>query len=69
MEKIGLIRREAHEGDARVSFVSIAPGGWQKLEEAIERAEVFCEDIIHTSEVPEIEKSNILLQKMSKRIG
>ena len=24
LEKIGLIRREAHEGDARVSYVSIA---------------------------------------------
>ena len=37
MEKIGLVRREANEHDARVSLVSLAPGG-KKL---------FCERIDH----------------------
>ena len=69
MEKIGLIRREAHDGDARVSFVSIAPGGWKKLEEAIERAEIFCKDTIHPLENPEIEQANNIISKISKRIG
>lgn len=69
MEKIGLIRREAHDGDARVSYVAIAPGGQTKLSEAISRAEEFCSDIIHTAESIEVERANNIISKMSKRIG
>lgn len=69
MEKIGLVRREAHDGDARVSYVSIAPGGWTKLTEAIERAELWCEDTIHPAEQGEIELANNIVNKLSKRIG
>ena len=69
MEKIGLIKREAHEGDARVSYVAIAPGGQNMLNEAIERAEIFCADIIHPKESPEIERANNILTKLSSRIG
>lgn len=69
MEKIGLVRRETHEGDARVSYVAIAPGGEAKLTEAIIRAEEFCSDIIHSAESVEIERANNIIQKMSKRIG
>lgn len=68
MEKIGLVRREAHEGDARVSYVSIAPGGWIKLNEAIERAELYASDIIHPAESIEIEQVNGVIEKLSKRI-
>lgn len=68
MEKIGLVRREAHEGDARVSYVAIAPGGMSKLNEAIERAEIYCSDIIHTAESPEIERANNIIEKLSQRI-
>lgn len=39
MEKIGLVRRESNELDARVSYVAIAPGGKRKLTEALEDAE------------------------------
>jgi DNA-binding MarR family transcriptional regulator len=39
MEKIGLIKREANEHDARVSLVSLAPGGKRLLSERIESAE------------------------------
>ena len=69
MEKIGLVRREAHDGDARVSYVAIAPGGETKLREAIERAEILCSDIIHPAESVEIERANNILTKLSKRIG
>ena len=69
MEKIGLITREAHDGDARVSYVKIAPGGHAKLTEAIIRAEEFCSDIIHSAESTEVERANNIIQKMSKRIG
>lgn len=69
MEKIGLVRREAHSGDARVSYVAIAPGGETKLREGLERAEIFCEDIIHSAEAPELEKANNIIMKISKRMG
>ncbi|MBC7498073.1 MarR family transcriptional regulator [Candidatus Gracilibacteria bacterium] len=69
MEKVGLVRREAHDGDARVSYVLIAPGGAARLSEAIERAELYCSDIIDPAEVTEIERANTIIQKMSKRIG
>ncbi len=69
MEKIGLVRREAHDGDARVSYVAIASGGETKLAEAVSRAEEFCSDIIHSAESIEVERANNIIQKMSKRIG
>jgi DNA-binding MarR family transcriptional regulator len=69
MEKVGLVRREAHDGDARVSYVAIAPGGLARLSEAIERAELYCSDIIDPAEVAEIERANTIIAKLSKRIG
>jgi len=69
MEKIGLVRREAHDGDARVSYVALAPGGETKLSEALSRAEEFCSDIIHTAESKEVARANAIIAKMSKRIG
>jgi DNA-binding MarR family transcriptional regulator len=69
MEKIGLVRREAHDGDARVSYVALAPGGETKLSETMSRAEEFCSDIIHTAESEEISRANNIISKMSKRIG
>ncbi len=69
MEKIGLVRREAHDGDARVSYVAITPGGEAKLAEAITRAEEFSSDIIHSAESVEVERANNIISKMSKSIG
>lgn len=69
MEKIGLVKRESHIGDARVSYVVIAKGGKAKLEEALMRAEEYCDDLIHQSESIEIERANNIIAKMSKRIG
>ena len=46
MEKIGLIKKEAHDRDARVSWVLLASGGKRKLAEALERAELLAEELI-----------------------
>lgn len=46
MEKIGLIRRESNEHDARVSYVSLAPGGKRLLAETMEAAELVSEEVI-----------------------
>ncbi|MDB6124830.1 MAG: MarR family transcriptional regulator [Pedosphaera sp.] len=46
MEKIGLIKREANEHDARVSYVALAPGGKRLLAESLERAQMLSEEVI-----------------------
>lgn len=69
MEKIGLVKRESHDGDARVSYVSITPAGKTKLLEAIERAEIFSADLIHEAESDDIKKANLIISKLSKRLG
>jgi DNA-binding MarR family transcriptional regulator len=46
MEKIGLVRREAYEQDARVSFVTLAPGGNRRFTECLEDVEVLARDIL-----------------------
>lgn len=69
MEKIGLVIREAHEGDARVSFVKLAPGWKAKLKEALERAELYLEDIIPSEKKDTLEKLTKFVHKMGKKIG
>jgi DNA-binding MarR family transcriptional regulator len=63
MEKIGLVRREANKDDARSSLVVLASGGKRKLEEALTRAEEFCED-----NLPEDDNLQEL-SKYLKRVG
>jgi len=46
MEKIGLIKKEAHENDARVSYVVLAPSGKRMLKEALENAEDLSDNTI-----------------------
>ena len=46
MEKIGLIKREATENDARVSLVSLAPGGKLLFFERIETAERLAQEVL-----------------------
>jgi DNA-binding MarR family transcriptional regulator len=68
MEKIGLIKKETHAQDARVSFVSLAPGGKQKLIEAIERAELLAADIIPQGKIKKIEEFSELLNTLGGTI-
>jgi DNA-binding MarR family transcriptional regulator len=66
MEKIGLIKKESNEQDARVSLVSLAPGGKRKLSEAMERAEIFTEEIIPEDE---FKKAENVLKFFTELIG
>lgn len=68
MEKVGYIKREANSEDARVSSVMLARGGRQKLEEAIERAEVLAEDIIPSGNSKKIKEFCDLLGEMRKNV-
>jgi DNA-binding MarR family transcriptional regulator len=55
MEKIGLVKKETNEHDARVSMVKLASGGKRKLDEAMERAEAYIEDIVPNVKMKDIE--------------
>lgn len=55
MEKIGLVKRKACAEDGRVSHVTLAPGGKRKYEEAIERAELTCEELLAAAKVKNAE--------------
>ncbi|MFH1252762.1 MAG: MarR family winged helix-turn-helix transcriptional regulator [Candidatus Uhrbacteria bacterium] len=66
MEKIGLVKREASSGDARVSFVALAAGGKRKFTEGLERAEVLAEDIFSTTGIKSYKEFTKTLQKLGK---
>lgn len=68
MEKIGLVSREANEHDARVSYVVLAPGGRTKFNEGLERAEIFCEDLIPADKISKVEELSQLLIELGKNI-
>jgi len=68
MEKIGLIKKEANEQDARVSYVVLASGGQTKLNEGLERLEIFSEDLIPKTKYKKIEEATKLLTELGKSI-
>ena len=55
MEKIGLVGRESNVNDARVSFVTLVPGGKRLLEESLERAQMISEHLLPTIEIKGME--------------
>lgn len=67
MVKIGLVRSEASDDDGRVSFISLAPGGKEKLAEAIEDLELFVEDHVPVGERRKLGEFSELLAKIAAR--
>lgn len=68
MEKVGLIKREANAEDARVSSVMLAKGGKQKLEEALERAEVLAEDVLPGGSGKKVKEFSEFLLEMKRNV-
>ncbi len=63
MEKIGLVKKEVNQEDARSSLVSLAPGGKRKLEEGIERAELLLNDIVPSNKRNDLKRmTDVLLE-------
>jgi DNA-binding MarR family transcriptional regulator len=69
MEKIGLVKREHDEHDARVSHVVLAAGGRRKLEEALEDAELLAEDLLSSAKKPNISAAVAVLTSLAARKG
>ncbi|MDD5152840.1 MAG: MarR family winged helix-turn-helix transcriptional regulator [Candidatus Pacebacteria bacterium] len=51
MEKLGMVKREASELDARVSYVKLAPGGKRLLTETLEEAEFVSEELLPSTKL------------------
>jgi DNA-binding MarR family transcriptional regulator len=68
MEKVGLVKKETNHQDARSSFVALAAGGKRKLSEAMERLELFAEDVLPLEKAKKIEEFSELLAELSKNI-
>jgi DNA-binding MarR family transcriptional regulator len=68
MEKIGLVKRESNARDARVSLVSLAPGGKRKLSEALTEAEVLAEDMLPSPQEHGLKEMSELLLKLGAKI-
>ena len=65
MEKLGLVKREAYEYDARVSFVSLAPGGKQLLAERLEAAEDLASELLQADGAKKLGKALLVLSTNS----
>jgi DNA-binding MarR family transcriptional regulator len=66
MEKVGLIKKEVNKEDARSSFVVLAAGGKRKLTEALERLEIFAEDVIPSAKAKQLAELSELLGELGK---
>ena len=64
MEKIGLVKRETDKNDARVSYVTLGPGGKEKLVEGLERAEVFCEENLAKINSKKLAETSLVLSAL-----
>jgi len=65
LEKIGVIRRETHERDARVSFAIMTRPGREMFENSLKSAEAKCEDLMPSEEAKVAEAAE-LLESMAK---
>lgn len=61
LEKIGVVKRESHERDGRVSYVIMTKSGKELFENALKLAEMRCEDILSGKKV---EQANSLLESL-----
>lgn len=68
MEKIWLVTKESNPLDARVSFVILAPGGKNILDEAMERIEIFASDIVSLDSNIQINNTNRLISELWGKI-
>ncbi|PWJ58997.1 DNA-binding MarR family transcriptional regulator [Dyadobacter jejuensis] len=61
LEKLGLVRREAHSRDARVSYVKLAPAGKRILNESIQSAQSSAAELLATYRSTKITELNKVL--------
>ncbi|MDD2907558.1 MAG: MarR family winged helix-turn-helix transcriptional regulator [Candidatus Gracilibacteria bacterium] len=68
MEKIGLVNKESNPNDARVSYVILAPGGKTKFTEALERFEIFNEEVISSDSNEKVLATKLFIDEIVEKI-
>lgn len=66
LEKIGVVKREINERDARVSYVMLTKSGKQLFEDSLKWVEEKCDDLIPDSETKKLELASQLLSLITK---
>jgi len=64
LEKIGVIQREIHERDARVSFAKMTRAGKELFGNSIKDLEIKCEELIAPKQAKKIQEALELLQSI-----
>lgn len=68
MEKIGLVKKEKHDYDARISLVILAPAGKRELNERLERAILLADSLLGSTKEKTIEEFSSLLTNICRSI-
>lgn len=61
LEKIGIVQREMHERDARVSYVKLTDAGHRILSEAMESAEMAASDLYSGDDSKLVTATHVLI--------
>lgn len=69
MEKIGLVRREGSELDARIKYVKLAPGGKRLLNESLETAESLAQELLPLKSGKIIEDLDATINTAAEKAG
>lgn len=62
LEKIGVVKREAHERDGRVSYVTITKSGKELFADTLKDIEQKCEELIPEHQKSKLEQASALLE-------
>lgn len=65
MEKLGMLKREASEQDARVSYVKLAPGGKRLFEETLEEAMILSEELLPSTKIDNLKEVSDIFKLFS----
>jgi DNA-binding MarR family transcriptional regulator len=68
MEKVGYIKREITEEDARVSYVALAKGGKQRLRDRMDDAEELAKELIPEGNLRNVKEFTELLIEMRRNM-
>jgi DNA-binding MarR family transcriptional regulator len=68
MEKIGLVKKEKHDYDARISLVILSPAGKRELNERLERATLLADSLLGSAKEKTIAEFSSLLTNICRSI-
>lgn len=68
MEKVGFVKRESSKHDARISYVTLAPGGKRLIMESLESAEVLAQDLLPSGTTKKVQDLSAILIELGKTV-